>query len=475
MATTYILSFLALTVANVVAAEQQVLPNVLGNGVVNRLESSDVPRVLALANRHDLDVWHASDSNVDIYLPPGGPSLPDELKKLTRTSWIVPAAQPEPLVRVSTEWNVSTVVNSTFHDNYHPIEEVKDFMKQLVAVYPSTTQLTNFGQTAEGRELLALTISSGVYNLQEVDEVEEEIVEEDFQGKKKKKTKHSRKKTRPPLRVTEKLGVVIIGAQHAREWIGSSTALYLAHTLSLHRNDSQSLSKLLDHFDFHFIPIPNPDGYDYTWKTDRYWYKNRQALGPHAKCLGLDMNRNWGYKWRSSVALAETSGNNSDIQSSETPNPCSQFYPGVRPFESSEVNDIANWITTLPNLAAFVELRSYGQMLSSPYSYSCKRLAKDAEDQIEAAIGASQALHSVHGTEFKVGSLCSTLYPAHGNMLDWMYKREGIKYSYVAHLRDTGTHGFTLPPKWIRPTGEETSRLVDYLSRFIAKQAKREF
>src|SRR4051812_33752625 len=77
--------------------------------------------------------------------------------------------------------------------------------------------------------------------------------------------------------------------------------------------------------------------------------------------------------------------------------------------------------------------------VSVPYSYSCKRSPKDAEDQIEAAIGASQALRHVHGTQFDVGSLCSNLYPAHGNVLDWMYAREAVKYSYVAHLRDTGT------------------------------------
>jgi len=69
-----------------------------------------------------------------------------------------------------------------------------------------------------------------------------------------------------------------------------------------------------------------------------------------------------------------------------------------------------------------------------------------------------------------------------------MYIRESIKYSYVPHLRDTGTvhsffmlfydidlllvfkYEFTLPEKWIRPTGEETSRLLDYLARFIARQ-----
>jgi len=80
------------------------------------------------------------------------------------------------------------------------------------------------------------------------------------------------------------------------------------------------------------------------------------------------------------------------------------------------------------------------------------------------------------------------LYPAPGNVLDWMYEKKNIKYSYVAHLRDTGTvgiyrcwlaptnifqYGFTLPPTWIRPTAEEATDLISYLARFIAKQAKR--
>ena len=37
--------------------------------------------------------------------------------------------------------------------------------------------------------------------------------------------------------------------------------------------------------------MPNPDGYEYTWESDRYWYKNRQVIGPYTECVGLDMNR----------------------------------------------------------------------------------------------------------------------------------------------------------------------------------------
>lgn len=60
--------------------------------------------------------------------------------------------------------------------------------------------------------------------------------------------------------------------------------------------------------DFYIIPVPNPDGYVYTWEQDRFWsvllarlsscktdggprYKNRQNVGPDEECTGIDMNR----------------------------------------------------------------------------------------------------------------------------------------------------------------------------------------
>jgi len=97
-------------------------------------------------------------------------------------------------------------------------------------------------------------------------------------------------------------------------------------------------------------------------------------------------------------------------------------------------------------------------LVSSPFSYSCKKSPKDAENLIEAATGAANALKSVYGTLFdvriirnysfsahcfQVDRLCYLLYPAPGNILDWMYKVVGIRYSYAVHLRDTGTVSVT--------------------------------
>src|ERR1700722_2903864 len=75
-----------------------------------------------------------------------------------------------------------------------------------------------------------------------------------------------------------------------------------------------------------------------------------------------------------------------------------------------------------------------------------------------------------------------------------MYARAGIKYSYAAHLRDTGTvrdstssihlfntpfgfhklrcqYGFALPSRFIRPVGEETGKMAEYLAYFITNHS----
>lgn len=233
------------------------------------------------------------------------------------------------------EWDLGSVSNSSFHENYHPLDETDAFMWKLAEEFPGLAKVTRIGLTAEGRDLLALTISKPG---------DSKMIEH---GKKKKK-----KKKHP---TGPKLSFVLVGAQHGREWVATATSLYLAHALVADSKDTQSLNHLLDVFDFHFIPNPNPDGYVYTWETDRYWYKNRQILGPHVGCRGLDTNRNWGYKWHHEPVEGAFKP--------DTPiHPCTHWYPGSRPFQAPEVNDIANYVATLPDLIGFLDLRSYGQM-----------------------------------------------------------------------------------------------------------------
>ena len=121
---------------------------------------------------------------------------------------------------------------------------------------------------------------------------------------------------------------------------------------------------------------------------------------------------------------------------------------------------------------------TYCSIVSTPFSYSCRKTPKDAEDQLEAISGAAFTMKKSHGTQYTVSAVSPfavvvghtecprreryvrhyigqsneqfpgshgvfmqlvLLSRAPGNIVDWMYKKMGIKYSFAAHLRDTGT------------------------------------
>ena len=82
---------------------------------------------------------------------------------------------------------------------------------------------------------------------------------------------------------------------HAREWIGSATTLYTMEALiqALPEGDEDLLG-----VDWYFLPVFNPDGYEFTWDVDRNWRKTRRILEEvDTICVGVDPNRNFGYMW----------------------------------------------------------------------------------------------------------------------------------------------------------------------------------
>ncbi|KAJ7193111.1 peptidase M14 [Mycena pura] len=441
-------------------------PTTASPGILRRFtpDSQESLRdILRLAQAHELDIWQIGHSNtpyVDIYSPQFSPSLPIALLSTPHSlsNITIPEQSPRTQQR---HWGLNSLAKTKFHNDYHPQYEVDEFIDDLAKLHPDKVTVLRLGHSSEGRELLGLKISARGNGT--------------------------------------KLGFVVTGPQHAREWVATSTALYFAHALLADPSDPKSLAYLLKVYEFHIVPSPNPDGYVYTWDTDRFWYKNRQIVGPGAQCIGIDMNRNWGYKWKAHADFPMLQSANKK-KNEDPADPCSVWYPGHRPFEAAEVNNIANYITKVSGvhkgagkggIVAILDLRSYGQMLAAPYSYSCDKMPNDAENQMEALEGAAQAGKAAHGTPFVTGTLCELLYQcvllffhtaaanhgcrAPGNILDYVYNTARIRYAYSAFLRDTGTYGFTLPREWIRPVGEETGGIIAYIAKFIATKRGIEF
>ena len=124
--------------------------------------------------------------------------------------------------------------------------------------------------------------------------------------------------------------VLYNSTQHAREWLSTEVTRRLFKYFLDHKNDaSTDIPRILRSTEVWFVPVVNPDGYDYTFVSadTRFWRKNlRDNNGDDAITVGdgVDPNRNWVTKWRFDPEGA------SDDPSSET-------YRGTAPASEPEV------------------------------------------------------------------------------------------------------------------------------------------
>ncbi|GAA5868702.1 hypothetical protein JCM3774_003630 [Rhodotorula dairenensis] len=368
-------------------------------------------------------------------------------------------------------------LDDPIHETYHPYDSIHTIVSEFERAFPDWVEVITLGQSSQGREIWAVKVtepskgstggeSEGVVDAGEPGQVESSDDDNDdsdesvgplplFSSLKKGHKKHRR----------DKLRFVVAGTQHAREWIAASTALYLMHELvALDSQGKVPHRKLLEQVEFTFVPVVNPDGYVYSWEHDRLWRKSRQPVGPSSssssssgkgeggdkECLGIDLNRNWGYKF----------------QPGTRPNPCSDAYPGARAFESVELQALRDYMLG-PGVDAFMDVHSFGQMLLFPYSYSCDVQTHDQENHYEAVLQAAKALRDVHGRVFETGSVCEVSLTSPGESLDWAYAVAKIRWSFATELRDGGIFGFLLPPAQIRPSGEEMSAALHQLTQFV--------
>jgi hypothetical protein len=108
--------------------------------------------------------------------------------------------------------------------------------------------------------------------------------------------------TKDPSQVPDgrRPAVLYNSAQHAREWITPEMTRRLMHYVIDGYGSDPTLSELLDSTELWFVPVANPDGYDYTFSTERLWRKNlrdNDGDGQITGVDGVDLNRNFPTRW----------------------------------------------------------------------------------------------------------------------------------------------------------------------------------
>lgn len=204
----------------------------------------------------------------------------------------------------------------------------------------------------------------------------------------------------------------------------------------------------LDNYDYWFVPVINPDGYEYSHVSDRMWRKtrSRNAQGStfFSACPGVDPNRNYDMHWAEVGADKYYS--------------CSQIYAGRNAFSEPETRALASLMRTgNKRILMYLSLHAYSQLLLTPYGYA-KKYPEDYSDLEKVARAAAENIKGLRQTEYRWGPSSVVLYPSSGGSDDYAYGVMGIKYSYTMELPDQGNRGFVLPPSEIIPVGHEVVR-----------------
>ncbi|XP_076649854.1 uncharacterized protein LOC143357326 [Halictus rubicundus] len=232
-------------------------------------------------------------------------------------------------------------------------------------------------------------------------------------------------------------GVFIEGGIHAREWISPAVVTYILNELIL--SDDPRVRYMAESYDWYIFPVFNPDGYEYTHTRNRLWRKTRRPSG--RGCYGADPNRNWNFHW---------------AEGGTSSNPCSEIYPGNKPFSEIETKTMSEYIGNIHDkIFSYIAFHSYSQLLLIPYGHTNKRVENYA-DLFQIGNYSINALSKRYGTRYKVGNIVDVIYVASGGSMDWVRGTYKIPVTFTYELRDTGRYGFILPADQILPTAEET-------------------
>lgn len=354
--------------------------------------SCEQARACALAEAIALDVWsehRAGDEPIDVVVDDRGLArLRDAGVTWQTLVTDIDAAARAEAMRLA---EPSAARPQDWFAEYKDFAAVAAYAHGLAEQYPGRVTIESIGTSVQGRPIWALRIGGGSANA-----------------------------TR----------MLINGTQHAREWISTMVTICVADRLVRGYDSNPAIRAFVDATELWVVPIVNPDGYEYSWRTDRYWRKNRRAR------FGVDLNRNF------SVAFGGAGSSGSER---------SQTYRGPHAFSEPETAALRDLVRR-ERFVMHVDFHSYGQLLLFPWAYT--RSPSPDRDRF-AAIGdrMASAMFERHQTRYRLES-GADLYPAAGTMLDWMYG-EARALSFTIELRPRGGSGFVLPPEQIRPTCDE--------------------
>jgi hypothetical protein len=233
---------------------------------------------------------------------------------------------------------------------------------------------------------------------------------------------------------------------HAREPQGMQWQMNYVLWLCQNYGTNTEATSLVDNHEIYFMPVVNPDGYEYNRTTypsgGGMFRKNKNPNG------AVDLNRNFGYMW-----------GYDDIGSS--PEPSEETYRGDSAFSEPETQAIRDFVISR-NFSFVFNAHTYGDYFLYPFCYADIY----TPDQPLFSLLADTALALVGG-DYTSGTPWEILYNTNGDAMDWAYGDTINKPLTLCATVESGsqTDGFWPAPSRIPQINAQLLPLAKYITR----------
>ncbi len=257
---------------------------------------------------------------------------------------------------------------------FHTYSSLMSELMQLSGSYPDMVSNLTIGTTWENRSIVAIRI------------------------------------TMPGGSATKK-NVLFMGLHHASEWMSMEVVMYLVHYFLANAKVTPEIRAILENANVWFIPLINPDGYEYARVHDSLWRKNRRDNGDGT--MGVDLNRNYGFEWNTGgFAMDGSLVTTNSIE-----------YPGLAPFSEPETQAIRDFALAHPPVFS-ISYHTAGEWILFPWSYTTGPTSSDGVFRAYA-----QEMASTNG--YKILQEGHSSHNKPGNSDDWLYHMFGtLAFTY---------------------------------------------
>jgi hypothetical protein len=284
-----------------------------------------------------------------------------EARRLVRAGVPLRAEQPP-----ATRRRTSAAGAETVFRRYDGPGGIRGELADVAARHPGLTELVTIGKSVRGVDIQAVRVT--------------------------KDARQTRDGSRP--------AVLYLGAQHAREWITPEMTRRLMHHVLDGYGSDTAISKLVDTTELWFLPVANPDGYDFTFTPgNRLWRKNLRDNDNDGRITendGVDLNRNFAEKWG-----YDNEGSSDD--------PADQTYRGPEPQSEPETRALAGLFERV-GFEFLVNYHSAAQMLL--YGNGWQMNTPGPDDQIAVALAGDDAHPAVPGYD---PDIAAEMYTSNGD------------------------------------------------------------